>query len=139
MALNAAIRVDRHANIFQDKIRAQFIFIFHKVQGDNRDYPGGIELIKIILLEYGVKFPKKLIPGQQFVENRKLKSRLGGSLEAFLTLPQLDEKKNDDRRTRIIIKLLSYLMKYTWFIDKLKDLNFYAITRILNISIKEGT
>lgn len=138
-ALTAAIRVDRHAKILEDKIRAQFVVIRHKVEGNDRDYLGGVESIKNILLDYGVKFPKKLIPGQQFVENRKLKSRLGGSFEAFLTLPRLKDEDNDGKRTRSIIRLLAYLVEYTWFSNELKDLNFYAITRILNISIKQGT
>jgi hypothetical protein len=137
-ALDAAIQVDRHANILEDKIRAQIIFIRHKVEGSNRDYLGGIESIRNILLEYGVKFPTTIIPGQQFLQKRRLKARLEGMVEEFLTLPKLDERKIDGKRTQIVINLLSYVVEYTTFDKKLKYLHFYAITQILNKSIKEG-
>ena len=137
-ALDAAIQVDRHANILEDKIRAQIIFLRHKVQGSDRDYLGGIESIRNILLDYGIKFPKNIIPGQQFLQNRRLKARLEGNVEVFLTLPKLDERNIDEKRTQTILNLLSCVLEYTMFDKKLKDLHFYATTRILNISMKEG-
>jgi len=137
-ALDAAIQVDRHANTLEDKIRAQIIFVRYKVEGSNRDYLGGIESIRNILLDYGVKFPTKIIPGQQFLQNRRLKAHLEGKVEVFLTLPKLDERNIDEKRTQIILNLLSYVLECTHFDKKLKDLHFYATTRILNISMKEG-
>ena len=138
-ALNASIEVERNARSLEDKIRAQVVSVGHKVQGGSRDYPGGIERIKNILLDYGVKFPQKLIPGQQFVEKRKLKSRLGGDLQSFLSLPKLDEGDHDDKRKCNIILLLTHLIHFTFYDDKVKDLNVYAIIRVLNTSVKHGT
>ncbi|MGK3757380.1 MAG: hypothetical protein ACI8RD_009694 [Bacillariaceae sp.] len=138
-AFNTSIEVERNARSLEDKIRAQIVFIGHKVQGGGRDYPGGIEKIKDILLDYGEKFPQKLIPGQQFVAKRKLKSRLGGDLQRFLSLPKLDEEDHDDKRTCNIIQLLTLLIQFSFYGDKMKDLNVYAIIRVLNTSVKHGT
>ena len=138
-AIDAAIRVDRHAKTLEDKARVQVVMIRHKLQGGNRDYKGGIDSVKKILLDYGVKFPSIIIPGQLFIENRKLKARLGGTVETFLTIPKLDEQKVENKRTGIILDLLAYFIEYSFYTTKLKDLNYYATTRILNISIKEGT
>jgi len=136
-ALNTSIRINNHAKSLEDKIRAQVVTIRHYVQGINRDYFGGIEAIKNILLDYGLKFPQKLLTVQLHVEKRKLKSRLGGNLEAILSLPKLDNEDDNDKRTGNIIKLLALLLEYTTHGHK--NMNLYAITRVLNISVKNGT
>jgi len=135
-ALNISIRVNHHAKSLEDKIRAQVVTIYHNVQSINRDYLGGIEAIKNILLDYGVKIPQKFLTVQLHVEKRKLKSRLGGNLEAILSLPKLD---NDDKRTGNIIKLLVLLLEHTHIGPKKMDMSLYAITRVLNVSVKSGT
>lgn len=137
-ALNAARLVERHAITLEDKIRAQIVFHRHKVEGGDRDYAGAIEIVKNILLDYGVKLPTKMIPWQLFLERRKLKAHLGGRVEAFLTIPKLDEENIDHKRLQIIIYLISIIIEYAVYLKK-EDLSFYAATRILNISIKEGT
>jgi len=138
-AMYAAIRVDRHAKTLEDKARAQFVMIWHELQGGSRDYKGAIDMVKKILLDYGVKFPAIIIPGQQYLENRKLKARLGGTVNTFLTIPKLDEDKIENKRKIIILTLLAHFIEYSFYAPKLKDLNYYATTRILNMSIKEGT
>ena len=77
--LNAAIRVDEHAKVLEDKLRAQIVFLRHKVEGGNRDYEGAVKSIQDMLLEYGVRLPTTIMPGLQFLENRKVKARLGNS------------------------------------------------------------
>ncbi|VEU38495.1 unnamed protein product [Pseudo-nitzschia multistriata] len=138
-AINAAIQVDRNAKILEDRSRAQFIFILHKLEGGNRDYKGAVESIKSILLDYGVKFPTKIMPGQLILEYRKLRTRLGGAGEAFLNLRHLNDAHPKDRRTKIIIILLARLIEYLDHGEKTTDLQSYAAMRILNISSKEGT
>jgi len=137
-AISAAIRVDRHAETLEDKFRAEIVFVRHKVEGSNRDFPAGIEHIKNILLDYGVKFPTTIFPGRQYLENRKLKARLGGSAENFLSIPKVDERTIEGKRSQIILTLLTQLVEYTFYIEKLWDVHVYAFTRVLNVSLKEG-
>ena len=138
-ALNAAIRVDKHAKVLEDKIRAQIVFIRHKVEGGNRDYEGAAKLISNILLDYGVKLPSKFLPGQQFLENRKLKANLSTGAEIFLAIPKLNGRNAHHKRICNILNLLTFILEYTFYQKHLKGLNVYATTRILNISMKEGT
>eukprot|EP00536_Pseudo-nitzschia_multiseries_P018582 jgi/Psemu1/293565/fgenesh1_pg.2728_\ len=164
-ALDAAQKVLKHANAKkpEERSRAQLVFVLHEAEGGsgngsgNRDYLGAVESIRTILLEYGVRLPSKIIPGKLFnVEARKLKARLllgnnndddddDGRAEAFLALRRLDETNGDDRRTMIVIKMLSKIVEFLSHgngdHNKRKDqhLRSYAIARILNLSIREGT
>ena len=138
-ALDAAMRVCQHAKTLEDKIRAQIILIRHKVEGSNRDYKGGVESIRNILLDYGLKFPRRIIPGRQYIENRKLMGRLEGNVEVFLNLPKLNDRNVSEIRTQNIIKLLAYLVQYSAYNKKLKGLHRYGTTQILNLSINEGS
>eukprot|EP00531_Pseudo-nitzschia_arenysensis_P017472 CAMPEP_0116144656 /NCGR_PEP_ID=MMETSP0329-20121206/16127_1 /TAXON_ID=697910 /ORGANISM="Pseudo-nitzschia arenysensis, Strain B593" /LENGTH=1091 /DNA_ID=CAMNT_0003640111 /DNA_START=71 /DNA_END=3343 /DNA_ORIENTATION=- len=136
--LDAATRVDEHAKLLEDKLRAQIVFIRHKVEGENRDYEGAVKSIQNMLLDYGVKIPTTIIPGQQFLENRKLKARLGGGAQTFLTIRKLDEQNVHDKRICNILSLLAHLLEYSFYHKKLNSLNSYATLRILNISLQEG-
>jgi len=137
-ALNAANLVERHVKAPEDKFRVQMVLIKRKLENGKRDYVGGVESVRKILLDYGVKFPKKIIPGQEYVEELKLMARLGGVKELFLTVPKLVDGKNQDKRTLVILALLTYLMEFTHFDPKMKRLNSYATLRIMNLSLKRG-
>lgn len=138
-ALQAAILVDQNAKALEDKARAQIIFIRHKVEGGNRDYESAVKAIQDILKEYGVKMPTTVLPGQQFLEDRKLKAGLCGQIDKFLALPKLNEENAHDKRIQNILSLLAHLVEYTMYHKKLRGLNWYSATRILNISLTEGT
>ena len=138
-ALQAAILVDQNAKALEDKVRAQIIFIRHKVEGGNRDYESAVKGIQAILMEYGVKMPTTVLPGQKFLEDRKLKAGLGGQVDKFLALPKLNEENTHDKRIQNILNLLAHLVEYTLYHKKLSGLNWYSATRILNISLAYGT
>ena len=139
--LNAAIRVDEHAKVLEDKLRAQIVFLRHKVEGANRDYDGAVKSIQNMLLEYGVRVPTTIMPGLQFWENRKMKARLEKSdgVKTFLKLRKLNEQNIDDKRICNILNLLVHLLEYSFYHKKFNALNSYATVRIMNISLKEGT
>jgi hypothetical protein len=135
---DAVEKVLKNARTLEDKFRAQEVLVRLRVSGTDRDYLEGFQLVQDILLDYGVNFPDMLLPGQQFIETRKLKSRLGGDLEGLLKLRILDDDVEDDRRHHHIIRMLNALSYFAYMSRTKIQLGFYACTRALNTSIKHG-
>mmetsp|Transcript_4268 Transcript_4268/g.10675 ORF Transcript_4268/g.10675 Transcript_4268/m.10675 type:complete len:1147 (+) Transcript_4268:137-3577(+) len=137
-AFDIASEVIHHAKTLDDKYRAQTVSVQCKISGSNRDYAQGLEMIVEILRDYGIRSPTKLLPGQQFLETRKLKSSLGGTLEPLLTLPRVDESTEEGRQTRQKVTLLTKVGMLSYMTHSRKELGVYASTRALNVSIKNG-
>jgi predicted ATPase len=137
-AVGAVSEVLCHAKSLDDKFRAQLVLLRCHSHRNDRDYTKTVQSIQDFLHEYDVKFPQKLLPGQQYLESRKLKSRLGGSLDALLGLQRLDTGDETERRYQNVVVLLSQLGMYAWLVPNLRSLGHYAYTRALNTSIKHG-
>ncbi|KAL3921125.1 MAG: hypothetical protein SGILL_002912, partial [Bacillariaceae sp.] len=138
-ARSAVREVLNHATALEDKFRAQLVAVRCETSGSNRDYGKGAKMLQDILMEYGVKFPDKILPGQQFVETRKLKSRLGGDYESLLGMRRLDDDNEDDKRHHHIVVMLVSLTVFCYMSSPRKtQLSMYATTRALNTSIKHG-
>ena len=137
-AFDIASEVISHAKSPDDKYRAQIVAVQCKISGTNRDYAQGLDMIVQILRDYGIRSPTKLLPGQQFLETRKLKSSLGGTFEPLLTLPRVDESTEEGRRTRHIVTLLTQVGMLSFMSHSRKELGVFAVTRALNVSIKDG-
>lgn len=138
-ALDAATQIDKNARKLEDRRSAHFFFIKYKVDAGDRDYAGAAEIAKTFLLEYDVKFPSKIIPGQLFIEQTKMKCRLGGDAENILKIRKLDDENNsEDKRTMIILELLHRIVEYNLYVNNV-NLAAFATLRILNISLKKGT
>ena len=127
-----------NARSLEDKFQAQQVMIRCEVSSNHRDYSKGADLLKDILLDYDIKFPKKLLPGQQFLETKKFKARLGDDLESLMDLPRLDDDNESDRKYHHIIALLSMLATCAYMVPEKRSLAFFACTRALNTSIKHG-
>lgn len=137
-AMEAVSQVLRYSKSLDDKFRAQVVLLRCHSHGNDRNYRKTAESILDFLHDYGVKFPNKLLPGQQYLERRKLKSRLGGNLETLINLHRLDVTDDTDRRNQIVLVMLAHLGTYAWFVPDLRSLSLYASTRALNMSIKHG-
>jgi tetratricopeptide (TPR) repeat protein len=137
-AMSAVTKVLRHSKCSLDKFRVQVVLLLCQSAGNDRNYRKSADSIRDILRDYKVKLPKKVLPGQQYLESRKLKARLGGNLEAFMDLHRLDASDDTDRRYQNITVMLAYFGRFTYFVPPLRPLGLYMCTRGLNISIKHG-
>jgi predicted ATPase len=138
-ARTAISEVLTNAKTIEDRFRALSVSVRCQVSGSSRDYAKGIELMQAILMDYGVKFPDKLLPGQQFVATRRLKARLERGYESLLNLRHLDDDIDSDRRHHHIVAILVELSLFCYMCTPRKmQLAMYATTRALNTSIKHG-
>ncbi|KAL3904758.1 MAG: hypothetical protein SGILL_009944 [Bacillariaceae sp.] len=138
-AQGAVTEVLKNARTLEDKFRAQEVSVRIQVSGTNRDYSKGVELLQRILMDYGIKFPDKIMPGQQLLETRKLKSRLEGGIESLMGMRRLDDDNLEDKRYHHIITMLVELALFCHLSSPRKPhLAMFATTRALNSSIKHG-
>jgi len=133
-ALDAATEVESHVKNHEDKFRVQIVMLRYLTSGADRNYELGVTKSIEILKEYGVNFPTKLLPGQLFMENKKLRRKFpSGKLEGLLDLPKMTDKKS--LRT---MKLLNYLGTWIVMSHAHRNLGWYAVIRSLNLSAEKG-
>jgi len=133
-ALDAAREVESYAKTYEDKFRVQCVMLRYLTSGTDRNYAAGMKRSIQILKGYGVKFPKKLLPGQLFVENQKLKRKLPeGKLGGLLEMHNMT-----DRKSLRIMKLLNYLGGYIIMSQTDTNLGIFTTLRSLNLSAEQG-
>lgn len=135
VAKEAVQEIQHHANSLEDKFRSQCITLMYLTSGKDRNYQLGVQASIDLLKEYGVKFPRKLFPGQMMVQNQKLKRKLpGAKLTAMLELPDMKDKK-----CLQIMKILVECCGMNILLSQQdQNLGWYTMVRALNLSADNG-
>lgn len=134
-AKEAVEEVEANAKSFEDKFSVQCVAIESISSGADRNYKAGVTKTLEILKEYGVRFPKTLLPGQLFVENQRLRRKFPhGKIEGLSELPRMTDKKSH----RIMKLLVQYLGPFLLLSRGDPNLNTYAGLRGLFLSVEKG-
>ncbi|CAJ1946395.1 unnamed protein product [Cylindrotheca closterium] len=134
-AMETAKAIVDNANSLYDMFRAHIVLLQHAVSGKDRNYDLGVEQTLKLLKLYGEKYPKRLYPGQKFVEKTKLKKLLPrGEYQGLLELPNMADRK----ALHIQTLLVDHLSSYAAFSRSYKSLSWYASVRALKNACNHG-
>mmetsp|Transcript_20035 Transcript_20035/g.49237 ORF Transcript_20035/g.49237 Transcript_20035/m.49237 type:complete len:722 (+) Transcript_20035:20-2185(+) len=130
----ARVIVD-NAKSLNHMFRAYIVLLQHVVSGNDRNYELGVEKTLGLLKLYGEKHPKKLYPGQKFVEKTKLKKLLPrGEFQGLLELPNMVDRTALNVQTLLV----NHLSSYAAFSRSYKCLSWYASVRALKNACEHG-
>ena len=129
--------IEVNAKRLDDKFRGQCVMLKCITSSSNRDYKLGTSKALEVLRYYGVNLPAKLLPGQLFLENQKLKKKFpGGKLQGIMNLNDM----KDERSKKITQLLIRHLAMYAWLegTRNSQSLAALAMLRALAIACDKG-